>query len=54
MRDLERFADLAGGSLLAESGKRGRKHPPGYRHRREELLGAAIAAHRDLKGARLR
>ena len=51
MRDLERFAGLAGGSPQAENGKRGKKHPPGYRHRREKLLGDAIAAHRDLKHA---
>jgi len=51
MRDLERFADLAGESPLAEGGKRGSKRPPGYRHRREKLLGAAIAAHRDLQHA---
>ena len=53
MRDLERFAGLADGSPLAENGKRGRKHPPGYRDRREKLLDAAIAAHRDLGHARL-
>jgi CHAD domain-containing protein len=53
MRDLERFADLAEGSPHAENGKRGRKHPPGYRDRREKLLDAAIAAHRDLRHARL-
>ena len=41
MRDLERLADLAG------DGKR----PPGCRHQIKELLGAAIAAHRDLKHA---
>jgi len=41
MRDLERLADLA------SDGKR----PPGYRHQRKELLGAAIAAYRDLKHA---
>jgi CHAD domain-containing protein len=51
MRDLKRFADLAGESPLAEGGKRGSKRPPGYRHRREKLLGAAIAAHRDLQHA---
>jgi CHAD domain-containing protein len=53
MRDLERFADLADGSPPAENGKRGRKHPPGYRDRREKLLDAAIAAHRDLRHVRL-
>jgi len=51
MRDLKRFADLASGSTLAEGGKRDKKRPPGYRHRREKLLGAAIAAHRDLTDA---
>ena len=51
MRDLERFAGLASGSPQAENGKRGKKHPPGYRSRTEKLLGAAIAAHRDLKNA---
>jgi CHAD domain-containing protein len=51
MRDLERFAGLAGGSPQAENGTRGKKHPPGYDHRREKLLGDAIAAHRDLKHA---
>ena len=54
LRDLERLAGLALGSPQAENGKRGKKHPPGYPHRREKLLGAAIAAHRDLKHARLR
>jgi CHAD domain-containing protein len=53
MRDLERFADLGDGSPPAENGKRGGKHPPGYRDRREKLLDAAIAAHRDLGHARL-
>jgi len=51
MRDLERFAGLAGGSPQAENGKRGKEQPPGYAHRREKLLGDAIAAHRDLKHA---
>ncbi|MCK1517287.1 CHAD domain-containing protein [Bradyrhizobium sp. 190] len=54
MRDLERFAGLASGSPQVENGKRGKKHPPGYRHRKEKLLGAAIAAHHDLKYARVR
>jgi CHAD domain-containing protein len=54
MRDLERFADLANGSSQAENGKRSKKHPPGYRHQREKLLGAAIAAHRDLEHAGVR
>lgn len=51
MRDLERFAGLAGGSPQADNGKRGKKHPPGYRRRREKLLGVAVAAHLDLKRA---
>jgi CHAD domain-containing protein len=51
MRDLERFAGLAGGSPQAENDKRGKEQPPGYAHRREKLLGDAIAAHRDLKHA---
>jgi CHAD domain-containing protein len=51
MRDLKRFADLASGSPQVDNGKRGKKHPPGYRHRRDKLLGDAIAAHRDLKHA---
>jgi CHAD domain-containing protein len=51
MRDLERFAGLAGGSPQAENDNRGKKHPPGYDHRREKLLGDAIAAYRDLKHA---
>jgi hypothetical protein len=54
LRDLERLAGLARGSPQAENGKRGKKHPPGYPRRREKLLGDAIAAHRDLKHARLR
>lgn len=51
MHDLECLSSLAGGVPQAESGKRASKHPPGYRQRREKLLGAAIAAHRDLKHA---
>jgi CHAD domain-containing protein len=51
MRDLERLAGLADGSPQADNGKRRNKRPPGYRHRREKLLGVAIAAHRDLKHA---
>jgi CHAD domain-containing protein len=51
MRDLERFAGLAGELPQAENDKRGKKQPPGYEHRREKLLGDAIAAHRDLKHA---
>lgn len=54
MRDLERFAGLASGSPQVENGKRGKKHPPGYRHRKEKLLGDAIAAHHDLKSAGVR
>lgn len=53
LRDLERFAGLARGSPQAENAKRGKKHPPGYPHQREKLLGAAIAAHRDLKHVQL-
>jgi CHAD domain-containing protein len=51
MRDIERFAALASGPSQVENGKRGKKHPPDYRRRREKLLGAAIAAHRDLEHA---
>ena len=51
MRDLERFAGLADGRPEAENGKRGKKHPPGYRDRREKMFDAAIAACRDLKHA---
>ena len=54
MRDLQRFAGLASGPPQVENGKRGKKHPPGYRHRKEKLLGAAIAAHHDLKYAGVR
>jgi hypothetical protein len=42
LRDLKRFADLA------DSG--GEKHPPGYRHRKEKLLNAAIEAYRGFAG----
>ena len=51
MRDLERFAGYADGSPQAKNGTRGSKHPPGYRHQREQLFGVAVAAHRDLKHA---
>jgi len=51
MRDLERFTGLADGSPQAGDGKRGKKHPPGYDHRMNKLLGDAIAAHRGLKDA---
>ena len=51
MRDLKQFAELASGSPQVENSKRGKKHPPGYRHRKEKLLGDAIAAHHDLKCA---
>lgn len=54
MRDLERFAGLADKSPQADNGKRGKQHPPGYSHRRERLLEAAIAAHRDLQQAGVR
>jgi CHAD domain-containing protein len=47
LRDLERFADLP----AAENRKPASKHPPGFRHRSEKLLDAAIAAHRDLTQA---
>jgi CHAD domain-containing protein len=50
LRDLKRFADHLDKSPLAD-GKGAKKHPPGYRHRAEKLLEAAIAAHRDLKHA---
>jgi hypothetical protein len=49
LRDLERFADLAGGLPHAENGKRAKQRPPGYRRRKKKLLDAAMAAHRDLK-----
>ena len=51
LRDLKRFAGLASASPQAENSKRGKRHPPGYRDRKEKLLGAAIAAHRDLRQA---
>ncbi|MEH2627029.1 CHAD domain-containing protein [Bradyrhizobium sp. AZCC 1719] len=51
LRDLRRFAGLVSHSPRAESGKRS-KVPPGYRHRRKVLLGAAIASYRELKQAR--
>ena len=51
LRDLKRFADLAGSSPQAENGKPGKQHPPGYRHQKQKLLGDAIAAHRDLAQA---
>lgn len=50
LRDLDRFVDHADRSP-SKNGKAARKHPPGYRHRTEKLLDAAIAAHRDLKHA---
>ncbi|MEH2534335.1 CHAD domain-containing protein [Bradyrhizobium sp. AZCC 1588] len=52
LRDLKRFAGLASRSPLAENGKRSKVPPPGYRHRREKLLGVAIASYRELKHAR--
>jgi CHAD domain-containing protein len=52
LRDLQRFADLSDQSPQATHAKRDKKRPPGYRARREKLLSAAIAAHRDLKHAR--
>ncbi|MCA6113877.1 CHAD domain-containing protein [Bradyrhizobium sp. WSM 1738] len=51
LRDLKRFADLADRSLQAKHARRDKKRPPGYRARREKLLSAAMAAHRDLKRA---
>jgi hypothetical protein len=50
LRDLKRFASLAGTSPRTESAKR-KKHSSGYRHQREKLLSAAIAVYRDLKHA---
>jgi hypothetical protein len=52
LRDLRRFAGLASRSSQAETGKRSKVPLPGYRDRREELLGAAIASYRELKQAR--
>lgn len=49
MRDLERLAELVG---RLPSNRNGKPRPPGYRRRTEKLLGAAIAAHRELKRAR--
>ncbi|NOJ50425.1 CHAD domain-containing protein [Bradyrhizobium archetypum] len=49
LRDLRRFAGLADGSPQTDSGKRAKKRPPGYGHRRQKLFDAAIAAHRDLE-----
>lgn len=49
MRDLERLADLVG---RLPSNRNGKSRPPGYRRRTEKLLGAAIAAHRELKHTR--
>jgi CHAD domain-containing protein len=51
LRDLERFADLAERSSQPENGKQDKKHPPGYSHHKEKLIGAAITAYRDLKHA---
>jgi CHAD domain-containing protein len=51
LRDLKRFADLADQSPPARHANGDKKRPPGYRARREKLLSAAIAAHRDLKHA---
>lgn len=51
LRDLKRFADLADISPQTKHAKRDKKRPPGYRARRDKLLSAAIAAHRDLKHA---
>lgn len=53
-RDLKRFGSLAASSPLAGEGKRAKKRPPGYRQRREKLMGDAIEAYHGLKlaGAR--
>lgn len=51
LRDLKHFAVLGATSPPDEDGNRGKERPPGYRRRREKLLGAAIEAHRDLKRA---
>jgi CHAD domain-containing protein len=48
LRDLKRFATLG---RPAKGGSPGKKRPPGYGRRRKKLLGAAIAAHRDLDQA---
>ena len=50
LRDLSRFASLA--VVPAEDGKRSKRHPPGYRWRREKLLNGAIEAYRSLKQAK--
>ena len=50
LRDLSRFASLA--VVPAEDGKRSKRHPPGYRGRREKLLNGAIEAYRSLKQAK--
>jgi CHAD domain-containing protein len=51
LRDLKRFADLGDRSPQARHAKGHKRRPPNYRARREKLLNAAIAAHRDLKHA---
>ena len=47
LRDLKRFASLAGDGPQAKKDK-AKKHPPGYRRRKEKLLGAALASHREI------
>ena len=51
LRDLKRFAGLAVSSPLAGEGKRAKKRPPGYRQRREKLMGDAVEAYHGLKQA---
>ncbi|KRR22410.1 hypothetical protein CQ14_35015 [Bradyrhizobium lablabi] len=46
LRDLQRFASLADDGPQAKKDKA--KKPPGYRRRKEKLLGAALASHRDI------
>ncbi|KRR14678.1 hypothetical protein CQ12_11185 [Bradyrhizobium jicamae] len=46
LRDLKRFADLAGDGPQAKKDKA--KKPPGYRRRKEKLLGACLASHREI------
>ena len=46
LRDLQRFAGLASDGPQAKKDKA--RKPPGYRRRKEKLLGAALASHRDM------
>ncbi|QHO76824.1 hypothetical protein ACH79_33510 [Bradyrhizobium sp. CCBAU 051011] len=48
LRDIKSFASLAGDGPQAKKGKTSKKRPPGYRRRKEKLLGAALASHRDM------